>query len=259
MIVCSVSNKLRKKLMGSGNVYFYHATGKDADRWQWAPGRHTESQAKGKLGYLQIIQNELANLLEEYLKAMVATSRRILYNYMSGPRWNTYGPSANFLKYLATGHGYDASERAAVGNAMDEGKTPPTHKPLAINYQYFSGLTKRGKVIQGSFGNRSPHAIYVEWGTGPIGKMYSSNLPRTMRERKGTPTYATKPWTYFNYEVGHLVKTSGMPPRPFVYPAFLRLRSAFVNDCKAVLRGLHKAYFLQSAAVEASFVEEEEG
>lgn len=259
MIRCAVSNSLRKKLMGEGNVYFYHATGKDADTWQWAPGRQTALQSKGKLGYLQIIQNELANLLEAYLEHMVAVSRRILYENVSSPvRWNLHGPSINFMRYLATGHGYSSAERDAVAQAKEEGTAPPTHNPLAINYQYFSGVTKRGKVIQGSFGNHSPHAIYVEWGTGPVGKKYSSKISRAMKERKGMPTYATEPWTYFNYAVGHLVKTSGMPPRPFVYPAFLRLRSSFVNDCKAVLRGLHKAYFLQSAAVEASFIENKE-
>lgn len=254
MIRCTVSSNLRKKLMGTGNIYFYHGS----ERGQWRPGGQTALQQKGKLGLLQIIQNELANLLEAYLGAMVATSRRILSDYMRAPRWNEFGPSKNFYKFLIKGHGYDAKERFDVAEAKLDGREAPVHKPLAINYQYFNKVTKRGKLIRGSFGNTSPHAIYVEWGTGPVGKQASSNIPRTMKERRGMPIYATQPWVYYNKEVDHFVKTYGMPPRPFVYPAFLRLRSSFINDCKAVLRGLHKAYFLQSANVEATFVEAEE-
>lgn len=252
MIRVAVSNNLRKRLMGSGNLYFYHSKGQDAQAWHWAEGSKTNLQEAGKLGVLQDWQNKLAILLETYLKRMVERSRGILLEYMSGamldmPKKKTITPGFQYgivSPYLRQGHGYDPGERALVSSAKrNKRETMPSHHPLSLNYQYFSGVTKRGKVIMGSFGNTSPHAVYVEWGTGPIGKQYSSAIPRTMRERKGMPHYSTKPWTYFNYEVGHLVTTSGMPPRPFVYPAFLQLRSAFVNDCKAILRGASNPYF----------------
>jgi len=246
MISCTVSSNLRKKLLGTGNIYFYHARGRDAERWQWAPGGKTPLQEKGKLGYLQTIQNELANLLEAYLKAMSNTARRIFEQERFF--------SVNYKRTLNIRKG-DEGDYPFVIRETKSG-TLWSDEPIRSNF--FSGVTKRGKVIMGSFGNASGHAAYVEWGTGPIGKENVHNISRTMQERRGVPKYRSTPWKYYNPIVDHVISTRGMPPRPFVYPAFLRLRSSFVNDCKAVLRGLHKAYFLRSAAVQASFIEAEE-
>lgn len=243
MITISVKSNLRKRLLGQGNVYFYHGAGKESQTWHWAEGKNTErkiggvtyGQKEGSLGVLQQWQNKLAVLLDNYLTAMSNTAKQIFerewffsIKYQQGKGGKEYG--------------YNTREDGK--ETMNMAKTEP------ISQHFFSHLNKHGKVIRGEFGNDSDHAIYVEWGTGPVGKANKQNLPRAMKERRGTPTYRTTPWTYFNNAVGHFVSTRGMPPRPFVYPAFLRLRSAFVNDCKAVLRGLDSAYFLQSAALE---------
>lgn len=239
MIACTVSNSLRKKLMGTGNIFFYHGS----ERWQWRPGTKTDLQEKGNLGYLQIIQNELANLLEAYLEHMSRTALRIFEQERFF--------SVHYKKTLKIRKG-DEGDYPFVVRETKSG-TLWSDEPIRSNF--FHGLTKRGKVISGTFGNRSGHAMYVEWGTGPIGRENIQNISRAMRERRGLPKYRSTGWKYYNPIVDHVIATRGMPPRPFVYPAFLRLRSSFVNDCKAVLRGLHKAYFLQSSAVEASFIE----
>lgn len=228
MISVSVKSNLRKRLLGSGNIYFYHGTGKQSEAWQWAQGKATALQGAGKLGVLQQWQNQLAQLLENYLGFMANTAKRI------------FEEERFFSIYYkadkgGTQYGYNTYEKGK--ETMNMARTMP------ISKHFFSHLTKHGKVIRGEFGNDSDHAMYVEWGTGPVGNANKGNIPRAMKERRGTPTYRSTPWMYFNYSLGHPIWTSGMPPRPFVYPAFLRLRSAFVNDCKSVLRNLDQPYF----------------
>lgn len=238
MIKMSVSNSLRKRLLGTGNIYFYHSVGKEGEAWHWAEGKNTErevggvtyGQKEGHLGVLQEWQNKLAQLLDNYLWQMRNTALKIFktgYYFSVNYKKNKGGQPFEYPEY-------DKETRQYTGNVKST-------QPIADHF--FSGVTKRGKLIQGSFGNTSDHALYVEWGTGPIGKANKGALPRSMRERRGMPKYRSTPWVYYNPAFEGFVTTKGMAPRPFVYPAFLRLRSAFVNDCKAVLRGLNEGYF----------------
>lgn len=228
MIRVAVSNSLRKRLLGTGNIYFYHSKGGEAQAWQWAQGKATALQGVGKLGVLQQWQNQLAQLLENYLGYMASTARKI------------FETERFFSIYYKKSHGGEEYEYEALNKETGQ-KYMRSSSP--ISKHFFSGVTKRGKVIRGSFGNNSEHAIYVEWGTGPVGKANANKIPRSMKERRGMPKYKATGWSYYNPAVDHVIGTRGMPPRPFVYPAFLRLRSAFVNDCKAVLRNLNQLYF----------------
>lgn len=234
MIKVSVSSSLRKRLLGKGNIYFYHALGRESEAWHWAEGRQTALQAAGALGVLQQYQNRIASLLEQYLERMSETARKNFErNWFFSIHYKEMG-----------GREYAYNTREEGQETMNLARTEP------ISKHFFNAVTKRGKVIRGSFGNSSSHAAYVEWGTGPIGKENIGNISRRMMDLFGRPKYKGEAWTYYNYQVGHFVRTEGMPPRPFVYPAFLSLKKAFLADCRGILRLKEETTFLQTASLD---------
>ena len=56
-----------------------------------------------------------------------------------------------------------------------------------------------------------PYAIYVEYGTGPMGQLKPHPLGGTYRRTK---------WKYYNDRIGRVVFTYGMGARPFMYNTF---------------------------------------
>ena len=205
----SAVNGVRKKLLGAGNVYFYHGqAGKE-----WAAGGKTNLQGPGHLGILQRIQNSIATELQYYLRQMRSEAER---------RFN----------------GIEFSDYHASSPSVD---------PIAGNF--FDEVLHRGKRMEGVFGNKSGHARYVEWGTGPMGAEGYPSLTPTMRQLNEKPTYRETPWVYYNPNkaisrlaegdntLNGFVTTKGMKPRPFVYPAFLRYKGAFLRDLDLICKG----------------------
>ena len=68
-----------------------------------------------------------------------------------------------------------------------------------------SEVKKKGFKLEGRVGTNVEYASYVEYGTGIYAKLGSK---------------AKKiPWTYYNEEAQQFFKTSGMQPKPYLYPA----------------------------------------
>lgn len=221
----SVVNGVRKKLLGTGNVYFYHGQAGS----EWAAGkeggrrRDGTPTKPGTLGVLQLLQNSIATELQCYLRQMRAESER---------RFN----------------GIEFSDYHSTSNSLD---------PIAGNF--FDKVLHRGTRMEGVFGNSSSHARYVEWGTGPLGAEGYQSLTSTMRKMNEKPSYRETPWVYYNPNVAlsrladgdntlnGFVTTRGMRPRPFVYPSFLRYRGALVADLRLICEGKTGAGNLMSS------------
>lgn len=207
----SAVNGVRKKLLGAGNVYFYHGQAGN----EWAAGGVSKSgkTPAGSLGVLQKLQNAIATELRDYLRQMRAEAEK---------RFN----------------GIEFSDYHASSPSID---------PIGGNF--FDEVLRRGKNMEGVFGNKSGHARYVEWGTGPMGAEGYPSLTPTMRRLNEKPTYRETPWVYYNADkalsrlaegdntLNGFVTTKGMKPRPFVYPAFLRYKGAFIRDLDLICKG----------------------
>lgn len=217
----TVENRLREKFFGAGNRYFNAAQ----SEWEATPKEGKESDESNYLGVYHILQNKLYTQLGEYLGVMYELSMTI---------FGSYG----------------VPKEEYVGNVG--AKTVPGTSNMSLDTPIEDDRSKivrmlhHGNNIVGEFGNSSLHARYFEWGTGPEGARNKGNVGDTMRKRNEPVQYRDTPWVYYNPyapnkdgTVGHFVRTEGMPPRPFVYPAFLRLRSAFVNSLKQILEHLN--------------------
>ncbi len=87
-------------------------------------------------------------------------------------------------------------------------------------YRGFGGIEAHVKAY-------AKHAPYVEFGTGPNGKVSGG---------KGS-AYRTTGWTYFDGK--NFVHTRGQPARPFLYPALKENESKIAGDiAKAIKKAL---------------------
>ena len=89
--------------------------------------------------------------------------------------------------------------------------------------------------ITANVGTNVNYAMYVEFGTGPMGKAGANGA-----EFKGI-NYRATPWTYRYIPTKggdkkwHYAKTNGQPPRPYLYPAFISSKQAVIDDMSAFL------------------------
>ena len=228
--------RLRTKLKGKGNVYY------SSGALGFIAGDRTEKRGYGTMGYQQMIQSCIAAVLDECLSKMEERARRNFQAYMSGMS-ESY-PSHHSKKTVddVTVYSSDAWEhRMWPYKANRAGYDMVSDQPIMSCF--FHRMDHGGKRLSGSFGNTSYHARFVEWGTGPVGEANYESLSETTRDYNQKPNYRQTPWTYWNPTVDHFVKTSGMPPRPFVYPAFLALKGSLISDIEAILRGKGPRFF----------------
>ena len=86
------------------------------------------------------------------------------------------------------------------------------NKPYgSIMIQAETKMTADG--AEGKVFTNTPHAAYVEFGTGPKGQANHSGV-----SPKIPVTYTRHPWVYKSEDYGW-VTTSGQPAKPYLYPA----------------------------------------
>jgi len=90
---------------------------------------------------------------------------------------------------------------------------------------YFSPSVGVGIIKAGA-----PYAVYVEFGTGVVGK--SQPHPSPDDWRYDINEHGESGWWYFNDYTGHPQWTKGMPSRPFMYNTARELE----NACERIAR-----------------------
>lgn len=90
---------------------------------------------------------------------------------------------------------------------------------------YFSPSVGVGIIKAGA-----PYAIYVEFGTGIVGK--SQPHPSPDDWRYDINNHGDSGWWYFNDNTGRMQWTKGMPSRPFMYNTARELE----NACERIAR-----------------------
>jgi hypothetical protein len=90
---------------------------------------------------------------------------------------------------------------------------------------YFSPSVGVGIIKAGA-----PYAVYVEFGTGIVGK--SQPHPSPDDWRYDINEHGESGWWYFNDYTGHPQWTKGMPSRPFMYNTARELE----NACERIAR-----------------------
>ena len=90
---------------------------------------------------------------------------------------------------------------------------------------YFSPSVGVGIIKAGA-----PYAVYVEFGTGVVGK--SQPHPSPDGWRYDINEHGESGWWYFNDYTGHPQWTKGMPSRPFMYNTARELE----NACERIAR-----------------------
>ena len=129
---------------------------------------------------------------------------------------NATHQAVNFIAASAREHhipGRNGGVHALGGQSIRESISGEVHR---------SGDTFEGKITC-----KSPHGIYVEFGTGSVGAASGGNGSRAR------VSYTTRPgWVYpvQGYDDTEFYYTEGQPAKPFMYPAF--------EDGKAVLKGI---------------------
>lgn len=90
---------------------------------------------------------------------------------------------------------------------------------------YFSPSVGVGIIKAGA-----PYAVYVEFGTGIVGK--SQPHPSPDDWRYDINNHGDSGWWYFNDNTGRMQWTKGMPSRPFMYNTARELE----NACERIAR-----------------------
>lgn len=90
---------------------------------------------------------------------------------------------------------------------------------------YFSPSVGVGIIKAGA-----PYAVYVEFGTGIVGK--SQPHPSPDNWRYDINNHGDSGWWYFNDNTGRMQWTKGMPSRPFMYNTARELE----NACERIAR-----------------------
>ena len=90
---------------------------------------------------------------------------------------------------------------------------------------YFSPSVGVGIIKAGA-----PYAVYVEFGTGVVGK--SQPHPSPDDWRYDINEHGESGWWYFNDNTGRMQWTKGMPSRPFMYNTARELE----NACERIAR-----------------------
>ena len=104
----------------------------------------------------------------------------------------------------------------------------------------------RAGVVTGHVETSSPHALYVEFGTGPVGAANHAGVAPTVPvvysrgpwkhvNKKTGKEYYTKGWVYRDVS-GKYHSTMGQPARPYLYPAALMNRVTFQKETETALK-----------------------
>ena len=120
-----------------------------------------------------------------------------------------------------------AAELAEITQTTAQRLVPVKTGALRDSISTAAQQTSLGAVAVVTVGEH--YGAYVEYGTGPRGQLSPSARPGV--------TYRTTPWTYVDME-GHFHRTSGMPARPFFYPAFLECERRMESVVKSHIRGV---------------------
>lgn len=91
---------------------------------------------------------------------------------------------------------------------------------------YFSPSAGVGIIKAGA-----PYAVYVEFGTGIVGKT-SPHPDKPEGWQYDINDHGDDGWWYFNDNTGRTQWTKGMPSRPFMYNTARKLE----NDCRIIAR-----------------------
>ncbi len=83
---------------------------------------------------------------------------------------------------------------------------------------------------EGKVFSNTPHAAFVEFGTGPKGEANHSGISPNV-----PVTYHPGPWVYKSEEYGW-VTTSGQPAKPYLYPAAKVTEPRFVQIMEDALK-----------------------
>lgn len=81
-----------------------------------------------------------------------------------------------------------------------------------------------GKDIVEIVGTNAKHAMYNEFGTGPVGAASPKHLPPGFE-----PTYRSDGWVYTLDDGATFIRTKGQPAKPFLYPAFVQNKQNIEN------------------------------
>lgn len=100
----------------------------------------------------------------------------------------------------------DAKDSAPV----DTGELRDSYEP----YYEAHKPQENGGVITGMAGSNCEHAVYVEFGTGPVGETTPAQ-----GKYPGSLSYTQKGWTYYDEKKQQFVHTRGQPAQPTLYPA----------------------------------------
>jgi HK97 gp10 family phage protein len=129
-----------------------------------------------------------------------------------------------------------------VEKAIKRGVVATTEKARA-DAQGMTKGTVRGSIrakyekdgMVGVVYTNNPHAMYVEFGTGPVGAANHAGTSPNV----GVSYTLRKSWVY--NKDGKFYRTSGQPARPYMYPAAKMNEGTFQNETtKALLTELHK-------------------
>ena len=90
---------------------------------------------------------------------------------------------------------------------------------------YFDPVSGVGIIKAGA-----PYAVYVEFGTGIVGKHQPHPSPEGWRY--DINSHGESGWWYFNDNTGRMQWTKGMPSRPFMYNTARMLE----NECRIIAR-----------------------
>lgn len=116
---------------------------------------------------------------------------------------------------------------------------PYDNGDLLRSIQFKVGLSPGGH-LKGDLIASSEYAIFVEMGTGPEGEkgVSGANVSPLIRSQV---TYSTTGWAFPTGEINPktgkpvMAYTEGMPPRPYLYPAFKRYQKDVKKDVMSAL------------------------
>ena len=129
------------------------------------------------------------------------------------------------------------------GSAID--LCPVNHGELRNSIRTF--VIYDGDGVMGEVYTNAPHAVYVEFGTGPVGAENHTGISPNV-----SPTYRTEPWWFpvddpadalrYGWHTSEtkegqlLAYTAGQPAQPFMYPAMKQNERRVINGIQSRFR-----------------------
>lgn len=95
-------------------------------------------------------------------------------------------------------------------------------------------VTEIGDEIIGTVEVTAMQGFFIEYGTGPRASSIASGYGPM--DPSANVSHRQTGWVYFNKRRGQFFHTTGMPARPFLYPAFMNNRDAVIADIEDEFR-----------------------